>query len=189
MTSRRGLTVPLQVLADGQYALVAGEITIALVMFLLYRRTRGVLSRMPENPAAVRELHRETQSRISKLDRLVFDYGVRLEIVEFQARRSMPATILSAGEARAGEGRYGIQRPERDVLVISRGVTRSTEAGILRNLQDGRKNAREIKIALGKSREHVSRMLKKLFDEGLVVREGATKPYNYSITDKGREAL
>jgi DNA-binding PadR family transcriptional regulator len=32
-------------------------------------------------------------------------------------------------------------------------------------------------------------MLKKLFDEGLVAREGATKPYSYSITDKGREAI
>ena len=45
--------------------------------------------------------------------------------------------------------------------------------------------SRDIQIILKKSREHTSRLMKKLFDEGLVQRNTETKPYTYSITEKG----
>ena len=45
--------------------------------------------------------------------------------------------------------------------------------------------SRDIQITLKKSREHTSRLMKKLFDEGLVQRNTETKPYTYSITEKG----
>ena len=37
-----------------------------------------------------------------------------------------------------------------------------------------------------KSREHTSRLMKKLFESGLVERNTETKPYTYSITEKGK---
>jgi len=49
--------------------------------------------------------------------------------------------------------------------------------------------SRDIQTALKKSREHTSRLLKKLFDEGYVDRNTKSKPYTYSITDKGREKI
>ena len=45
--------------------------------------------------------------------------------------------------------------------------------------------SRDIQITLKKSREHTSRLMKKLFDEDLVQRNTETKPYTYSITEKG----
>ena len=45
--------------------------------------------------------------------------------------------------------------------------------------------SRDIQITLKKSREHTSRLMKKLFEEGLVQRNTETKPYTYSITEKG----
>jgi len=45
--------------------------------------------------------------------------------------------------------------------------------------------SRDIQITLKKSREHTSRLMKKLFDEGLVQRNTEIKPYTYSITEKG----
>ena len=39
---------------------------------------------------------------------------------------------------------------------------------------------------LGKGREHTSRVMKKLFEEGLVARDDANKPYTYQLTDEGR---
>jgi len=45
--------------------------------------------------------------------------------------------------------------------------------------------SRDIQITLGRTREHTSRMLKKLFEEGLVERDMTTKPFSYKITDKG----
>ncbi len=45
--------------------------------------------------------------------------------------------------------------------------------------------SRDIQITLKKSREHTSRLMKKLFEEGYVERNTESKPYTYSITEKG----
>ncbi len=46
--------------------------------------------------------------------------------------------------------------------------------------------SRDIQITLKRSREHTSRLMKKLFDDGYVQRNIETKPYTYSITEKGK---
>jgi len=45
--------------------------------------------------------------------------------------------------------------------------------------------SRDIQVTLKKSREHTSRLMKKLFEEGYVQRNTESKPYTYSITEKG----
>jgi len=48
--------------------------------------------------------------------------------------------------------------------------------------------SRDIEVTFGgRSREHVSRLMKKLFDDGLVERNTANRPYTYSITDSGKK--
>lgn len=49
--------------------------------------------------------------------------------------------------------------------------------------------SRDIQITLNKSREHTSRLMKKFFDDGYVQRNTSSKPYTYSITNKGKERL
>jgi len=46
--------------------------------------------------------------------------------------------------------------------------------------------SRDIQITTKRSREHTSRLMKKLFESGLVQRNTETKPYSYSITKKGK---
>ena len=45
--------------------------------------------------------------------------------------------------------------------------------------------SRDIQITLKKSREHTSRLMKKMFEDGYVQRNTESKPYTYSITEKG----
>ena len=45
--------------------------------------------------------------------------------------------------------------------------------------------SRDIQITLKRSREHTSRLMKKLFEDGYVARNTKSKPYTYSITEKG----
>ena len=50
--------------------------------------------------------------------------------------------------------------------------------------------SRDIEVTFGgRSREHVSRLMKKLFDGGLVERDATNRPYTYSITDSGRKHI
>ena len=46
--------------------------------------------------------------------------------------------------------------------------------------------SRDIQMILKRSREHTSRLMKKLFEDGFVKRNTETKPYTYSITEKGK---
>ena len=60
---------------------------------------------------------------------------------------------------------------------------------VLRLITDKSRTSRDIQITLGKSREHISRTMKKMSDEGLVERNTNAKPYSYSITQNGRSKL
>ena len=60
---------------------------------------------------------------------------------------------------------------------------------VLRLITDKSRTSRDIQITLGKSREHISRTMKKMSDDGLVERNTNAKPYSYSITQNGRSKL
>jgi len=49
--------------------------------------------------------------------------------------------------------------------------------------------SRDIQITLKRSREHTSRLMKKLFEDGYVKRNTDSKPYSYSISEKGKEKI
>ena len=49
--------------------------------------------------------------------------------------------------------------------------------------------SRDIQITTKRSREHTSRLMKKLFESGLVQRNTERKPYTYSITEKGKSKV
>jgi predicted transcriptional regulator len=49
--------------------------------------------------------------------------------------------------------------------------------------------SREIQRRIKKSREHTSRLLKKLYSENVVMRDESTRPFKYKITNEGRKLL
>ena len=56
---------------------------------------------------------------------------------------------------------------------------------VLHLITDKDMTSRDIQITLKKSREHTSRLMKKMFEDGYVQRNTESKPYTYSITEKG----
>jgi hypothetical protein len=60
---------------------------------------------------------------------------------------------------------------------------------VLRLITEKPMTSRDIQITIGRTREHTSRMMKKLFEEGLVERNMQTKPFTYYITDNGKAKL
>lgn len=84
--------------------------------------------------------------------------------------RSMAGPELSAGR------QHGVEEISESVLKILRELSSS-----------GPLSAREISSRLGLSREHTARTLKKMVEDGLLIREG--KPYRYKVSELGRELL
>ena len=60
---------------------------------------------------------------------------------------------------------------------------------VLHLITDKDMTSRDIQITLKRTREHTSRLMKKLFEDGLVQRNTESKPYTYSITEKGRSKI
>jgi predicted transcriptional regulator len=60
---------------------------------------------------------------------------------------------------------------------------------VLRLITNKAMTSRDIQITTKRSREHTSRLMKKLFESGLVQRNTETKPYTYSITEKGKSKI
>jgi predicted transcriptional regulator len=58
---------------------------------------------------------------------------------------------------------------------------------ILKLLVEKPRTSREVQLAVGRTREHTARLMKKLHDSGLVSRDVNAKPFRYNITDAGRE--
>jgi CTP-dependent riboflavin kinase len=59
----------------------------------------------------------------------------------------------------------------------------------LKLLYERPRTSREVQHAIGRTREHTARLMKKLHDLGLVSRDINAKPFRYNITDAGQETL
>jgi DNA-binding transcriptional ArsR family regulator len=66
---------------------------------------------------------------------------------------------------------------------------KDTSMHILELLRESPRTAKEIQYDVGKTREHISRLVKKLYDEGLVSRDLNVKHFVYKITDEGHKLL
>ena len=65
----------------------------------------------------------------------------------------------------------------------------ATEHYILKIILKDSLTSNEIKKAIGRTREHTSRLLKKLYELQLVNRDITTKPFRYKLTEQGREYI
>ncbi len=61
-----------------------------------------------------------------------------------------------------------------------------TQLAALRILGGSPKDTRQLTDVLQKSREHTARLMKELFELGLVKRDDSSKPFIYQLTDEGR---
>ncbi|MFB5623359.1 MAG: winged helix DNA-binding protein [Nitrosopumilus sp.] len=91
--------------------------------------------------------------------------------------RERPVEVVSKSEI----------KPEKEISTPN--IPNITPANpidyVLHLITDKAMTSRDIQITLKKSREHTSRLMKKLFEEGYVQRNTESKPYTYSITEKG----
>ena len=69
-------------------------------------------------------------------------------------------------------------------------ITTPTELQVLTMLaNEGPKSAPEIGRAVGRSREHTARLMKKLYQEGYIRRDQARIPFRYSLVEKVKQSF
>jgi len=154
---------------------------IGLISFYVFFKIKEIVSR--KNHVATSSL-----DRMEYYERQLIDMKIRLDSLDIQSMG-----VKTDNE----EVMEGTNHDKQDLQ--SQKVTRSERVPnmdysnitthVLGLITESPMTSRDIQITLGRSREHTSRLLNRLFKEGLVDRNTKTKPFYYSITERGKNQL
>ena len=133
--------------------------------------------------------------RLEYYERQLIDMKIKLDSLEISGEGDNSVEILGSKhipEKIPNYEQYAEPKPQRVATKPQQVVNsenNNTVDFILGLITDKSMTSRDIQNASHRSREHTSRLMKKLFREGYVERNTRTKPYIYSITDKGKAKL
>ncbi len=125
--------------------------------------------------------------RLQYYENLLIDMKIRLDSLELiKESEELPQAQIPKPreEKREPEALIEVKEEKPKVRVHNMNFGSATEY-VLRLITEKPMTSRDIQITIGRSREHTSRMMKKLYEEGLVERDMGTKPFAYKITQKG----
>ena len=165
-------------------------IFVGLFSLFAYLKIRQISGSNAQNKAEM--------ERLEFYERQLIDMKIRLDAIDIESISNTPEIPRNfAGfEDRIHQSvPTATVREEKSVPVTTQSRRTpnmsldNTVEVVLGLITDRSMTSRDIQITLGKSREHISRTMKKLFEDGYVERNIRTKPYSYSITQKGRQKL
>ena len=144
--------------------------------------------------------------RLEYYERQLIDMKIRLDALEIQgieqktedpnlelkqfleklARKEEHSSVVSERIEKEEVLTEKVSEKQDNISTIPKvDVTNPTDY-VLQLITNKDMTSRDIQITLKRSREHTSRLMKKLFEDGYVQRNTESKPYTYSITEKGK---
>jgi hypothetical protein len=162
---------------------------VGMVSMTVYTRLKTTFEegRYKTNEAVIEAVVLEYTRRLHDYDKVIAELRAKVDIVE---SRIKPHEVVSQDPS----------QPQPHVALMSEPVTvtqhaaiekevNSTTDYIFKLLAEKPRSSREVQLAIGRTREHTARLMKKLHGLGLVSRDINTKPFRYNITDAGRQML
>ena len=159
--------------------------------------TLFVYSRLKADSASNNQIKADSE-RLEFYERQLIDLKIKLDAIDLENlsfSQEIPQNVVKNEEK-------PVQIVEKQVQIVPEQVpvpatvekTPNMSSGdiveaVLRLITNKSRTSRDIQITLGKSREHISRTMKKMSDNGLVERNTTAKPYSYSITQNGLSKL
>ena len=170
----------------------AGIILVAVLAFLsglvtlyLYGKTRSVGVSQNIAPTNV--------ERIDYYEKELIDMKIRLDAMELDGetftKPDLPTKKVKSFDVPEVEEPEFVAPKPRVATRVPNMSFEDSVTFVLKKITEGPMTSRDIEVTLGKSREHASRLMKKLFEDGLVGRDASARPYRYTIADKGRERV
>jgi hypothetical protein len=181
-------------------------VALSLVLLARYRKASQQMSASSE---LAKEVWESLGSRLRKQDERILDVMTRLDVLqgrvlESAQPRSQPITSRAEVRHQVAPPQASpplVERVEPEKPVASDEAPAGTpapqeltrgddiETKILQRLTASATTSVEIRQLIGKSREHTARLMKGLYDRGLVVRDDSAKPFVYQLTDEGRRRV
>ena len=175
---------------------------------------RKIIPKVHKNTSVINAITSEYARRMEKYDSAIADLRVRLDVIELQSQKhlltqqlhsteSTPSVTL--GDASHDQSHdqsqhpsfHAYHRPKRvePSREISGDVSDSNDvqngtAEYVLKLLDGRSmTSKEVQHAIGRSREHTSRLMKRLCEYGFITRDSNNKPFTYALAEAGQLRL
>ena len=169
---------------SGIFAFLVGMASMTVYTRL---KTKFEEGRYKTNEAVIEAVVLEYTRRLRDYDKVIAELRAKVDIIDSKVK---PHGVVSQDAS----------QPQPHVALMSEPVTvtqhaaigkevNSTTDYIFKLLAERPRSSREVQLAIGRTREHTARLMKKLHDLGLVSRDVNTKPFRYNITDAGREVL
>ena len=159
--------------------------------------TLFVYSRLKADSSSNNQIKADSE-RLEFYERQLIDLKIKLDAIDLENLsfpQEIPQNIVKNEEKPVQIVEKQVQiMPEQVPVSATVEKTPNMSSGdiveaVLRLITNKSRTSRDIQITLGKSREHISRTMKKMSDNGLVERNTNAKPYSYSITQNGRSRL
>jgi hypothetical protein len=190
-------------------------VALSVGLLVRYRRVSQTINASSDTG---RDLWAALEQRMKKQDERIIDVMGRLEVVQSRMMAAAIAQVtppvpppapLPERPAQPEEKPNGVMPPASELQQAQSSVSQpeshiesresqplqtpaaldETQLVVIKLLAEGQKNTRQLTDALKKSREHTARLMKGLFELGLVGRNNTTKPFVYQLTDQGRRYL
>ncbi|MGI0011666.1 MAG: winged helix DNA-binding protein [Nitrosopumilaceae archaeon] len=125
--------------------------------------------------------------RLQYYENQLIDMKIRLDSLEL-GKEDPNAEMLVKAERRYRKQEFDERDGEQKERMPNMNFGSAVDY-VLKLITERPMTSRDIQITIGRTREHTSRMMKKLFEEGFVERNMKTKPFTYYITDKGKTKI
>ena len=165
-------------LAD--FILVIESVLVFVSLFFLFRYgliARRSISEQRDVGDIVRTIMDSLDKKLNRYDERIIDLLYRIDLLEAR-------NVGSSDTQRTDERSIKVRNVNRPIIDIT-----ATELSVLGLLLKGPMNSIEVQRVLGKSREHVARIMKDVFEGGYVLRDESKKPFVYRLTDMGRSKV
>ncbi len=164
----------------GMILSVIASFVIGLACIIIYNKVKPRLGSQSNDLKILME-------RVQYYENLLIDMKIKLDSLELikESEGPIQAQIPKPKEPKPQqETVIEIKEEKTKERAHNMNFGSATEY-VLRLITEKPMTSRDIQITIGRTREHTSRMMKKLFEEGLVERNMQTKPFTYKITEKG----
>src|ERR687891_381219 len=171
---------------------------------------RKIIPKVHKNTSVINAIISEYARRMEKYDSAIADLRVRLDVIELQSQKHLftqqlhsteSTPSITLGDASQEQSHrpsfYAYHRPKRveplkriaGDIPDSNDVHNGTADYVLRLLDEKSMTSKEVQHGIGRSREHTSRLMKRLCEYGFINRDSDTKPFTYALAEAGRLRL
>jgi hypothetical protein len=156
---------------------------------MVYNKVKGLWQRgFKADETVVEAVVSEYTRRLREYDRTIAELRTKIDLLELRAQQAVAQPLQ---QSRPPQPHVA---PVSEPVAVTQHATAEPENNgttdyILKLLAERPRTSREVQLAVGRTREHTARLMKKLHDAGLVSRDANAKPFKYAITSSGQSRL